>query len=116
MNAFFLAAVVSGFVAWLIVRFDHLHSHLSADHDLTGVQKFHDVPVPRIGGVALLAGLSSAFVVLGLSLDETRYFWLLLVAAPAFFGGIVEDLTKTVSARSRLILTLLSAAASWLSV
>lgn len=110
MNAFFLAAVVSCFVAWLIVCFDHLHSHLSADHDLTGVQKFHDVPVPRIGGVALLAGLSSAFVVLGLSLDETCYFWLLLVAAPAFFGGIVEDLTKTVSARSRLILTLLSAA------
>ncbi len=31
--------LVSFVMTWLVIRFDHLHGHLTADHDLTGTQK-----------------------------------------------------------------------------
>ena len=35
----------------MIIRFNHMHSHLSSDSDLSGPQKFHKLIVPRIGGI-----------------------------------------------------------------
>ena len=53
-----LTAFFTSFIATLlIIRFKHLHSHLSADSDLTGPQKFHTKIVPRIGGIAITLGL-----------------------------------------------------------
>jgi hypothetical protein len=31
-----------------IIRYKHLHEHLSGDHDLSGPQKFHQGSIPRI--------------------------------------------------------------------
>ncbi len=109
---FVLSGLASGFACYLIVRYDHLHAHLSHDHNTTGPQKFHATPVPRIGGVAILIGLLVAGVGLlpiqqRFSIDEFGY--LLLAGLPAFAGGMAEDLTEKVSVLARLVLTMLAA-------
>ena len=51
-----VAFVVSLVVTLITVRSAKAHAHLSHDHDLSGPQKFHALPVPRIGGFGILAG------------------------------------------------------------
>ncbi len=116
MTFFFLSFIVSLVATLLVVRSADRHSHLSADHELDGPQKFHSHPVPRIGGV----GLAMALVVGALMAQLTqnplaRSLWLLLASAlPAFSAGLIEDLTKNVSPAKRLLATAVSAAlAAW---
>jgi len=67
-----LIAFVGSFVGcFLIKRFEFLHASHSHDHDLTGVQKQHTVPVPRIGGLAIFFGMLVSFWVLSSALDAT---------------------------------------------
>lgn len=123
MSAFVLSFVVSLIATLLVVRYSHLHEHITADHDLDGVQKFHANPVPRVGGLGLVVGLLAA---LGFRYFENREvgafgLLLLLSAMPAFGLGFVEDLTKRVGVRIRLLATAVSAAlagyllGAWLS-
>jgi UDP-GlcNAc:undecaprenyl-phosphate GlcNAc-1-phosphate transferase len=112
------AALIAWLSGYLIVRYEHLHAHLSHDHTDSGPQKYHAQPTPRIGGIALALGLLAAGGVMLVSNNQlplTGYGLLLIAAIPAFAGGIVEDLTKKVGVLERLILTMLSAAAAaWL--
>jgi UDP-N-acetylmuramyl pentapeptide phosphotransferase/UDP-N-acetylglucosamine-1-phosphate transferase len=110
---FFVAAVVT----LLVVHSATTHGHLSADHDLSGPQKFHARPVPRIGGVGIFAGLAAcvAFAWLWGHADAKLGFMLLACGLPAFLAGLVEDFTKKVSPGKRLAATALSAAlGGWL--
>lgn len=106
-----LAAFFSSFiVTLLIIRFEHLHSHLSADSDLSGPQKFHKNSVPRIGGIGIAIGLLSAILVrLQVNLNASLELILLACAIPTFAIGLTEDLTKRISVRSRLLLTAIGA-------
>ncbi|WP_334120267.1 MraY family glycosyltransferase [Limnobacter sp.] len=78
-----------------------------------GVQKFHTIPTPRIGGIALLAGAVGTWwalpshTALG---EETRHLLglILLGSLPAFGAGLIEDITKKVSVMARLLATALS--------
>jgi UDP-N-acetylmuramyl pentapeptide phosphotransferase/UDP-N-acetylglucosamine-1-phosphate transferase len=104
-------------VATVIVRSAARHGRLSADHDMTGPQKFHTRPVPRIGGIAIFAAmLAGAALVQALHPADGRTSWLLLLCAlPAFAFGLLEDLAKNVSPRRRLFFTAVSAGlAIWL--
>ena len=111
------AFVVSLCVTLLVVRSAKMHAHLSMDHDVSGPQKFHASPVPRIGGVGIVAGLCAAGVVLLFS-DLPRdsvLLGVLLCGIPAFGAGLIEDLTKRVSPRMRLLAVATSALlAVWL--
>lgn len=101
----------------LILRSSHLHGGMSADHDLSGPQKFHSRPVPRIGGVAIFGGFVCGVLLLAWRFPAMRTTALLLLACsvPAFASGVVEDLTKRVSPLRRLLATLLAAAlGAWL--
>lgn len=95
---------------WLVWSAGH-HAHLSADHDLSGPQKFHVKAVPRIGGIGIAAGVCAvAATHAALGLPEGKGSALLMLCAlPAFGAGLVEDLTKKVSARVRLVATMLAA-------
>lgn len=106
-----LAAFFSSFFATLlIIRFKHLHSHLSADSDLTGPQKFHTKIVPRIGGIAIAVGLLLAILLRLKSVtNSTIEVTLLICAIPTFTIGLIEDLTKRISVRKRLFFTMISA-------
>ncbi|MDP2240424.1 MAG: glycosyltransferase [Burkholderiales bacterium] len=114
----FAAFAAAWFSGWLIVKYEHLHAHLSHDHVGTGPQKNHAQPTPRIGGLAVMVGLlvAGGIMLFADALPGEREFGLLLIASvPAFVGGLVEDIIKKVSVSDRLLLTMLSgAAAAWL--
>ncbi len=106
------AFFISLFINLVLVRYQHLHEKISSDHDLSGPQKFHTLTVPRIGGIGiflsiLLAGLL-AFVVLKLARGPL-IMQLIACALPAFLIGLLEDLTKKIGIKSRLLATAVSA-------
>lgn len=107
-----LISFITSFIfnLWL-VRYSHLHARFSADSDLTGVQKFHAIAVPRIGGVAILLAILFALCVRYFQSSEVGLFGLLLIVSslPAFIAGLTEDITKKVGIRIRLLATVLAA-------
>lgn len=106
-----VAFLVSLIVTLLLVKYEHLHAHVTADHDLDGVQKYHATPVPRIGGIGIMLGLIiSEIMKLFMGVGAAGFGFLVIVAAiPAFAIGLLEDLTKRVSVRRRLLVTACSA-------
>lgn len=112
-----VAFAVSLVVTLLIVRSAKSHAHLSMDMDLSGPQKFHARPVPRVGGVGIVLGLVLALGLL-LVTDRASFntaFLLMACGSPAFVAGLVEDLTKRVTPRTRLLAVAVSAGlAGWL--
>ena len=112
-----VAFAVSLVITLITVRSAKAHAHLSHDHDLSGPQKFHAMPVPRIGGFGILAGAVAGTAVLWLQDAPSGQQALLLLACglPALLAGLAEDLTKKVSPSRRLLATALSALlAVWL--
>ncbi|MBT8631919.1 glycosyl transferase [Polynucleobacter paneuropaeus] len=107
-----IAAFLTSFVlTLLIIRFKHLHQHLSADADLSGPQKFHKVAVPRIGGISIACGLFAAVLTKTISLGPGHQGIILLICAiPTFAIGLTEDLTKKIGVKQRLLFTAVSAA------
>lgn len=90
----------------------------SRDTDLSGPQKFHVRPVPRIGGVAIYAGFALAALIWSHENASVRddTLWLLACSVPAFAAGLIEDLTKRVSPLRRMLAIVLAAslASLWL--
>jgi UDP-GlcNAc:undecaprenyl-phosphate GlcNAc-1-phosphate transferase len=103
-TALILAFAAAAGVAGAIILTAHLHGSLSHDSH-AGPQKFHHHPTPRIGGLAVLAGLLGA----ALFMRDAFQLMLLACAAPAFVGGLADYLTKRIRGRVRLSLTLGSA-------
>lgn len=82
------------------------HGRLSLDTTV-GLQKFHSAPTPRIGGLATLAGLVAGY---GVAPEPVRQLLglLLIASLPAFCAGLLEDVTKKVGVRERLLATIFS--------
>lgn len=105
-----LAAAMSFITCLLIVRSERLHGRYSYDLTATGPQKFHSVPTPRIGGLAIGAGLWGSITALEIMdwLNPVSAYglaMLALAAIPAFAGGFGEDVTRKVGVLARLMLT-----------
>lgn len=112
-----LAAFAGAFALTLfIVRWARTHPHLTHDHDLTGPQKFHAEPVPRIGGLGIVFGVAICAGMLWRRDPQGDATAPLLLACgiPAFAAGIAEDLTKRVSPRLRLVATAAAAGCAFL--
>ena len=115
MTSSFWLILISGLAALgfslLIVFSERFHWKITHDHDLVGVQKFHKVPVPRIGGVALLVGLVCGGIYHGLASDYQLNLakWAGVAMIPVFLGGLLEDLGRGMSPRERLLLAFFSA-------
>ena len=113
----FYSFFISLVAALLLLRVARNHTRLY-DDDMP--QRFHAGEVPRLGGVAILAGASGGWLVAALSgllgiqlnTDVNWSFALpwVLVVIPGVMGGVYEDLTQRLSVRYRLGLTALSAA------
>ena len=109
-----VAFLVSAIVAGLVVRW--LRGHAARyGHEMP--QRFHLGHVPRLGGVALLAGTGLGWL-LGLAqmawrdpgnlaLGHWTALWLITLL-PAAVGGIAEDMTQRLPVRFRLAFTALS--------
>lgn len=117
VNPIYWLAILSGLLAafstaTFLVCTKQWHGAFSMDQ-AKGIQKFHTMPTPRIGGVALLAGALATWLALpGYTQQgqETRELLglVLLGGMPAFVAGLLEDITKKVSVKARLLATALS--------
>lgn len=106
-----VAGGVSLLVAWLLVATQRWHGRLTMDSTL-GVQKFHTAPTPRVGGIAIAAGILAGYL---LARPDRRALLgpLLVAGVPALAFGLLEDLTKSVSVRSRLLATMGCGVLGW---
>jgi len=123
IETFSIALLVSLVVCSLNIITERWHGRYSFDVDINGIQKVHKNMVSRTGGIALLSGVLAVPVFGHFELspiaagEETKLIMLkfLLAATPAFLAGIIEDLTKKVSVRTRLSSVFVSAVlAAWL--
>jgi len=105
-----IAFAVATAVTLMLVRSASLHASHTGDRDFSKPQKVHVVPVPRIGGLAIVAGLLAW---LGWHAwrggDPDLPSLLLSCAAPAFVAGFAQDCTEALTPRGRLVATAFSA-------
>ena len=102
-----LAGLLASFlVCVLLVLTKSWHGAFSIDAN-EGIQKFHFSATPRIGGLAILAGLCVAWLNASQELKSMIGIFL-LAGLPAFVFGIAEDTTKKVSVLQRLVATMAS--------
>jgi UDP-N-acetylmuramyl pentapeptide phosphotransferase/UDP-N-acetylglucosamine-1-phosphate transferase len=112
MELLVLAFFVSLVSTLALIRYQHLHEKISSDHDLSGPQKFHTYAVPRIGGIGIYLALliSTLFSHFVLNVDRGALLLEMCACAlPAFSIGLIEDLTKKVGVKTRLMLSATSA-------
>jgi UDP-N-acetylmuramyl pentapeptide phosphotransferase/UDP-N-acetylglucosamine-1-phosphate transferase len=107
-----LTFMVSLIVSGVIIRLSRTRALPWDDGDLHGVQKFHARAVPRVGGLAIALGLAAllAWVALSRSGPAAEFALLLLCGAPALVAGLLEDVTKQVGVKTRLLATMAAGA------
>lgn len=105
------AGVTSFVICLTIVWTQHLHGQHTLDSE-AGIQKIHESPTPRIGGVAILLGL-----VIGWWFTPPEIAAMLgpilLASLPAFFAGVAEDVVKRGRVTERLLATFASGVLAW---
>jgi UDP-N-acetylmuramyl pentapeptide phosphotransferase/UDP-N-acetylglucosamine-1-phosphate transferase len=111
MSTLLIAFLTSLAVTLWVVRAGRLVGHAAHDSDLSGPQKFHARPVPRIGGLGIVAGVFAGALIVGLQDPRASSLALLLLTCgmPCFVAGLAEDFTKRISPRRRLFFTSVSA-------
>ena len=97
--------LVSFLLAQALVLSAHKHGHLTMDLP-GGVQKFHSAPTPRVGGIPIYVAMTAAWMLLPGVAEGKLLGTILLAGMPALFIGLVEDVTKRVSVRTRLLVTM----------
>lgn len=110
------AALASFLFCGLILVTRKWHERFTVDGH-HGVQKVHESPTPRIGGLGLMIGIFIGWWVQEENPDLIAADHLLgltlLASLPAFIFGLAEDITKGVSVRTRLIATMGSGLMAW---
>jgi UDP-N-acetylmuramyl pentapeptide phosphotransferase/UDP-N-acetylglucosamine-1-phosphate transferase len=108
----FCITAISFISSMLIIRYNHLHRHVTNNHPADGPQQFHIGSVPRIGGIPLSIG-----ILIGVTLLFTKFnvpflpgIMLLGAATPVFLAGLIEDVTNRIGANWRLLAAFVSAA------
>lgn len=104
-------ALVSFLACFIIVLTKRWHGWLTLD-SAPGVQKIHDAPTPRVGGIGILVGVLIAWAYLPAP-AKALLTPMLIAGAPAFLFGLAEDLTKKVGVRERLLATFASGVLAW---
>lgn len=111
-----IAAVTSLLTCLVLVGTKKWHGAFSMDSS-TGVQKFHTAPTPRIAGIALVVGVLAGYAASSheVAAAEKRAILsaILMAGMPAFIFGLLEDITKKVSIKTRLLATMTSGLLGW---
>lgn len=97
-----------------ILLVNRINSHAQR-YGADKLQRFHAGNVPRTGGFGILVGVTAGWVAavlayrfessLNLHLKGMFFLQLLLALLPAVLGGMYEDISQSLSVRSRLVLT-----------
>ncbi|MEO5658250.1 MAG: glycosyltransferase [Polaromonas sp.] len=106
-----MAGSMALLVALLVVATQGWHGRYTLDSH-AGIQKCHTQPTPRIGGIAIVAGIVAGYV---FSQPDKKALLgpLILAGIPAFAFGLLEDITKSVSVSTRLLATTGSGVLGW---
>lgn len=111
-----IALLASFATCLLLVLTKKWHGSFSMDSS-SGVQKVHTTPTPRIGGIGIAIGVFAGFAASshGSAAAEKRMILgaILMAGIPAFIFGLLEDLTKKVSVKIRLLATMASGVLGW---
>jgi len=107
----FITCGVALLTALLLVLTQRWHGHLSMD-SASGIQKFHKHPTPRVGGIAIAVGVVTGYGVAPTG-SQQLLGPLILAGIPAFAFGLLEDVTKRVSVRTRLLATMGCGVLGW---
>lgn len=97
-------------ISLLLVKFiinsANSYFKLAIDDDTYSIQKFHEKPVPRIGGVAIFISiLLTSLLAVQLEMHLKKYFaGLIVVVFIVFIGGLYEDLTKSTKPIYRILM------------
>jgi UDP-GlcNAc:undecaprenyl-phosphate GlcNAc-1-phosphate transferase len=109
---FSLAFIASTLICALLVRYAHLHVHLTGDPFTAKPQAFHLEATPRIAGIAIFMAALIGCASIGSYGEPYKNFLflaLMVCSIPVFCGGLIEDIFKNVGVRQRLMLTMISA-------
>lgn len=111
MQSLLIVFAVTLIVGLCLIATQKWHGKFSMD-GIEGIQKHHDHPTPRIGGIAIASGLSAAWLESSL---EVRGLLgpMLLASVPALLFGLAEDVSKRVGVLPRLLATMGSGALAW---
>lgn len=112
MSLLLISFGVTWFVTWVVIRLSSRNLHVWGDTDLDAPQKVHTNIVPRVGGLGIAFGMLAALA--WQSMDDWSQardlVWLGACAAVAFAAGLLEDVTKKVTPKQRLMATFAAAA------
>jgi len=106
-----IAFVITLLSSWALVLTQRWHGRFSMDSTF-GVQKFHTVPTPRIGGVGIVLGLVAAYSQAPQAVQDILGP-MLVAGIPAFAAGLLEDITNKVGVLPRLLATMFSGMLAW---
>jgi UDP-GlcNAc:undecaprenyl-phosphate GlcNAc-1-phosphate transferase len=111
MNANFLLAIVSFTACVLLTPVVYAVAIRNGWYDLPGELKIHSVPIPRLGGIALMAGIlaSTVFAIY----DPRPVAAVVVILAVVWAVGLLDDLKGT-SPYLRLAVDFGCGAAFWL--
>lgn len=99
------AGIAASAGAMTLARHGRRH-RLSLDDTWSEPQKLHRAPTPRVGGIAIAAGLAAGAVALLFLNESMESVWLLLACVlPGFLWGLYEDLSKRGAVFARLAMT-----------
>ncbi len=111
MSHYLIVFAITLLVSVALVLTKRWHGRYSLD-GCVGVQKHHTTPTPRIGSIAIVAGLVTGWLLSAHEVHEMLSA-MLLAGMPAFAFGLMEDLTKQVSVQVRLLATMFSGVLAW---
>lgn len=95
-----IAFALSLLVHYLVIELTHRKGIFLDEHDK--IQKVHEAPTPRIGGLGIFV---SAMFILN---DNALGGYFILASIPAFIAGFLEDYSGKVSPEQRLAIMCLS--------
>lgn len=100
-----LTFIVSLLIAKVIVYTYSVHAKISSDDNYGAIQRMHDVPVPRIGGLAIFTSMVfTALYGANLNFPWSQFYSGMIVSLFfVFIGGLTEDMSKEVSPLVRLL-------------
>lgn len=108
-SAFSSIFVLSFGICAFLVATRRFHMELTRrDDDMVAAQALHDVPTPRIGGLAITAGIVLGFFMVP-SAHHDMFALFALTIIPVFLSGLAEDIGFRVTPLGRLLAAAVSA-------
>ena len=100
-------ALLSFFIFLLVSKYSHkIRGGALLDKDFLKPQAFHETPITRSGGIAIVISLSIFFIIYNLLYDQVLYDYI-FISYSVFLVGFLDDLKINIRPFRRLIIMLL---------